>query len=58
MLRVLGGQCCNHWKKYLMNFDGNFRYMGCELIAVVELVQESIGDFGRNFCDDENSNSN
>ena len=41
-----------------MNFDGNFRYMGCELIAVVELVQESIGDFGRNFCDDENSDSN
>ena len=41
-----------------MNFYGNFRYSDCELIAVVELVQENKGDFGRNFCDDVNSDSN
>ena len=41
-----------------MNFDGNFRYTGCELIAVVELFQESKGDIGQNFCDDVNSDSN
>lgn len=52
MPRVMGGQCSNYWKKFLMNFDGNFRYMGFELIAVVEL------DFGRNFCGDVNSDSN